>query len=64
MKTSIAIYLRGFARRIWVRLGDVMLEVWPRPPEERRELRAARERERFWAEFRAGEREAESNSES
>lgn len=47
---------------MWDSLCQMLARLWRRPQQSSEERRVAKARERFWAEVREGEREAEANS--
>jgi hypothetical protein len=47
---------------MWKRLGQALARLWRWSQTSPADRRAARKRARFWAEVRAGRREAESRS--
>jgi len=47
---------------MWDNLCQMLARLWRRPQQSSEERRVAKARERFWAEVREGEREAEANS--
>jgi hypothetical protein len=47
---------------MWDRLRQMLARLWRSPQKSSNERRVIKERERFWAEVREGEREAEVKS--
>jgi hypothetical protein len=47
---------------MWESLRQMLVHLWRRPQQSSKEQRVMKERERFWAELREGEREAEDRS--
>jgi hypothetical protein len=47
---------------MWESLRQMLARLWRRPQQSSEERRVAKARERFWAELREGEREAEAKS--
>jgi len=47
---------------VWEDLRELLLRLWQRSRQSAEEQRVDRERSRFWAEVREGEREAEARS--
>lgn len=47
---------------MWKRMKRALRNLWPLPSRPPSEGRTDRDRARFWAEVRQGEREAEANS--
>jgi hypothetical protein len=48
--------------RMWDSLRQMLADLWRHPQQSSKERRVIEERERFWAEVREGEREAEASS--
>jgi hypothetical protein len=49
---------------MWDRLRQMLADLWRRPQQSSQERREIEARERFWAEVREGELEAEARSDS
>jgi hypothetical protein len=49
---------------MWEELRQILANLWRRPQEGSEQRRVIKERERFWADVREGEREAEARSAS
>jgi hypothetical protein len=47
---------------MWESLRQLLANLWQRPQQSSKERRTIDARERFWAEAREGEREADANS--